>query len=185
MNLAAPSNYVGPARVFGLRTPEGRVGGLPLTRDVSDHVNKDEPGGWMPPKHKKDHTPIFAGQEALPPSLKEAICAFVLACAARVCRGQGDEHSSMLVHVTRFTNVQRQVHAQVEEAVKRMKQRITRGIDHEGILAQLKNLWEEDFVPTCAEVAAAHPRGWRATNSRLGKKSSRPSPTFSPTSTCA
>ena len=156
-NLAAPSNYVGPARVFGLRTPEGRVGGLPLTRDVSDQVNKDEPGGWMPPKHNKDHTPIFAGQEALPPSLKGALCAFVLACAARVCRGQGDEHSSMLVHVTRFTNVQRQVHAQVEEAVKRMKQRITRGIDHEGILAQLKTLWEEDFVPTCAEVALRVP----------------------------
>ena len=156
-NLAAPSNYVGPARVFGLRTPEGRVGGLPLTRSVSDQVNKDEPGGWMPPKHNKDHTPIFAGQETLPPSLREAVGAFVLACAARVCRGHGDEHSSMLVHVTRFTNVQRQVHSQVEEAVKRMKQRITRGIDHEDLLAKLKKLWEDDFAPTCTAVALSVP----------------------------
>lgn len=151
-NLAAPSNYVGPARVFGLRTHEGRVGGLPLTRDVSDQVNEDGPGGWMPPKHNKDHTPVFGGHETLPPSLREAVCAFVLACAARVCRGQGDEHSSMLVHVTRFTNVQRLVHSQIEDAVRRMMQRITRSIDHAALVAQLRGLWEDDFEPTCAEV---------------------------------
>src|SRR5574337_616685 len=40
VNLAAPSNYVGPARVFGLHSPEGRAGGLPLTREVSDHINQ-------------------------------------------------------------------------------------------------------------------------------------------------
>lgn len=156
-NLAAPSNYVGPARVFGLRSPEGRIGGLPLMRSVADQVDQETTSGWMPPKHNKDHMPLHAGQETLPPSLKEALCSFALACAARVCRGQGDEHSSMLVHVTRFNNVQRHVHAQVEEAVKRMKQRIARRIDHEALLNEMKSLWEKDFVPTCAQVAARIP----------------------------
>ena len=156
-NLAAPSNYVGPARVFGLRSPEGRVGGLPLSRDVRDNIDKDAPGGWMPPKHKKEHTPTHMGQETLPPSLREALCAFALACAVRELRGQGSRHFSMLVHVTRLTLVQGKVHAQVEEAVKRMKQRLTRGIDHEALVAQLKELWESDFVPTCAAVAERLP----------------------------
>ena len=156
-NLAAPSNYVGPARVFGLRSPEGRVGGLPLARDVSDNIDKDAPGGWMPPKHNKDHTPTYTGQDTLPPSLREALCAFALACAVRGLRGQGSQHSSMLVHVTRLTQVQGKVHAQVEEAVKRMKQRLTRGIDHEALVAQLKELWESDFVPTCEAVAERVP----------------------------
>lgn len=156
-NLAAPSNYIGPARVFGLRGPDGRVGGLPLTRDISDQVNKDNPGGWMPPKHKKDHVPVYAGQDSIPPSLREAICSFALACAARACRGQGTAHASMLVHVTRYTAVQAEVHRQVEELVKRMRQRITRGVDHESLVEQLKDLWERDFVPTSAAIAASVP----------------------------
>lgn len=157
INLAAPSNYVGPARVFGLRTAEGRVGGLPLMRDVFDHVNRDEPGGWMPAKHNKEHIPVYMGQETIPASLKEAVASFILATAARACRGQGTEHSSMLIHVTRFVNVQRAVHGQVEETIKRMKQRITRGLGHEDLLAQFKALWEADFVPVCAEIARLVP----------------------------
>jgi len=153
INLAAPSNYVGPARVFGIRTPEGRIGGLPLMRDVFDQINEDGQSGWMPPKHNKTHVPAYMGQNTLPPSLREAIASFVLATAARACRGQGADHASMLIHVTRFVNVQQTVCGQVEEAIKRMKQRITRGLGDEELLGQLKNLWDSDFIPVCADIA--------------------------------
>lgn len=155
INLAAPSNYVGPARVFGLRTPDGHSGGLPLIRDVSDHVDGTGTAGWMPPKHNKEHTPLHAGLDQTPPSLREAVGAFVLACAARELRGQGTQHSSMLVHVTRFNYVQREVHRQVEDIVKRMRQKITRRVDHEEVLAGLEALWKDDFEPTCAEIAGS------------------------------
>lgn len=155
-NLAAPSNYIGPARVFGLRSVQGRVGGLPLTRDIADHVNKDDVrGGWMPPKHDKTHVPAYMGIDAVPPSLREAVCSFVLSCAARTCRGQGNAHSSMLVHVTRFTAVQAEVHRQIEELVRRMKQRITRRIDHEVLVEELRTLWHTDFVATSELLAKA------------------------------
>lgn len=155
LNLAAPSNYVGPARVFGLKGPEGRVGGLPLCRPITDQIDGEGPAGWMPVKHDKTHVPTFNGQEMVTPSLREAICSFVLSCAARACRGQRSKHSSMLIHVTRFTNVQTEVHRQVEEVVKRMRQRISRRIDHQEILDDLRALWEADFVPTSAKVAAS------------------------------
>lgn len=157
INLAAPSNYVGPSRVFGLRAPDGRVGGLPLTRNVSDQMDNDGLTGWMPTKHNKNHVPLYGGQDTIPPSLKDAINSFVLASAARVCRGQGSSHSSMLIHVTRFNLVQEEVYRQVEEVVRRMRQRITRNLDHETLLAELKTLWEEDFEPTCAEIALRLP----------------------------
>jgi len=157
INLAAPSNYVGPARVFGLNSPDGRIGGLPLTRDISDHVSRDGSGGWMPPQHNKEHIPLHEGLDAVPPSMREAIRAFVLACAARTCRGQNSEHSSMLIHVTRLNLVQKEVYRQVEEIVKRMRQRITRGVDHEALLAELHNLWDNDFLPTCAEITSLLP----------------------------
>ncbi|HEU4460855.1 MAG TPA: Z1 domain-containing protein [Methylibium sp.] len=152
VNLAAPSNYVGPSRVFGLHAPEGRSS-LPLTRVINDHASEDGLDGWMPAKHQKDHSPTHMGQDALPPSLRTAVHSFVLACAAREARGQGADHSSMLVHVTRYTLVQKEVHRQVEDFVKKMKLRITRGIDHEALLDELRELWETDFVSTTGAIA--------------------------------
>lgn len=157
INLAAPSNYVGPARMFGVRTPEGRLGGLPLARYITDHVLKDQPGGWMPDKHKKEHVPLYGGRPELPPSLVEALRSFVLACAARACRGQASEHASMLVHVTRFTNVQKEVHDQVAHVMNRMRQQITQHVDHEGLIAALHQLWVSDFVPTSERVTELLP----------------------------
>jgi len=155
INLAAPSNYIGPARVFGLRSTEGRDGGLPLTRGISDHTTKEMNAGWMPPKHNRLHVPLHLGEDKVPPSLAEAVASFVLACCAREVRGQEVEHSSMLVHVTRFTDVQKEVHRQVDDVVKYMRQRIVRRVDHEKTIAYLKDLWECDFVPTSAEIKAA------------------------------
>ncbi|ARN18694.1 Z1 domain-containing protein [Piscinibacter gummiphilus] len=152
-NLTAPSNYVGPARVFGARGPNGRVGGLPLTRIIKDHIDGEGPHGWMPEKHKKDHVPTYAGQEMVTPSLREAIHSFLITCAMRSLRGQKTKHASMLVHVTRFTGVQAEVRRQVEQVVKDLRQALTRRINHEKVLADLRDLWERDFLPTSAVIA--------------------------------
>lgn len=157
VNLAAPTNYVGPNRMFGTMTKEGRQGELPLTRDISDHYDAESDEGWMPPKHNKTHVPTYHGQEVVPPSLHEAICAFVLACAVRERRGQGDEHCSMLVHVTRFVDVQGHVRTQIENTVRSMRQRISRGIGDESYISQLRKLWEEDFLPVRDQVAELSP----------------------------
>ena len=87
INLAAPSDYIGPAQVFGLTTSDGRQGGLPLARPIDDHETKDGLGGWMPSKHKNGHTPLYDGRDGLPPSLVEAVDSFFLACVTRHLRG--------------------------------------------------------------------------------------------------
>jgi hypothetical protein len=203
INLAAPSNYIGPVRMFGTMTENGRINALPLSRDFTDYYNpqaakeiykgnsvfvteyndeklwvsktkqdayagigkadrkenykfdgeKIADAGWMPPRHKKTHVPTYNGQEAIPPSLYEAICSFVLACAVRELRGQGGEHSSMLIHVTRFVDVQNLVREQVEQVVRRMRQKITRGNDVDSLLDQLHKLWQQDFLPVRERVA--------------------------------
>ena len=95
INLQPPSNYLGPAKLFGLTTGTETdletSSGLPLIRHVDDCWN------WMPDKHKKEHRP-----DHLPQSVKQAIKAFVLTCAVRHVRGQAHMHNSMLIHVTRF-----------------------------------------------------------------------------------
>ncbi|WP_217638642.1 Z1 domain-containing protein [Nitrosospira multiformis] len=157
INLAAPSNYIGPAQIFGLLSPEGRQGGLPLVRHIRDHASEDGRSGWMPIKHRNGHQPLYNGFASLPPSLVEAIDAFVLACAARRVRGHESEHCSMLVHVTRFNSVQREVHRQVVAQIEHMRQRILRSIDHEQTLIRMKSLWETDFIPNGTAIRKAQP----------------------------
>jgi Z1 domain len=155
VNLAAPSNYVGPARVFGLGEEGDK--GLPLIRLIADHSDAEGRGGWMPQKHRNGHVPLHDGLDAMPPSLQEAIQAFILACSIRYLRGQQNEHSSMLVHVTRFNSVQHSVNRQVDEYVRHLRQRITRGIGSEEALRGLSDLYERDFMPTSSIISKELP----------------------------
>ena len=109
--------------------------------------------GGCRPGHQNGHVPLYEGSTELPPSLCEAIDAFVLACALRRLRGQASAHTSMLVHVTRFTSVQQAVHLQVEDRVRQLRQRLQRRTaGYADMLQNLRSLWERDFVPTAAAV---------------------------------
>lgn len=174
INLAAPSNYIGPARIFGKWKDEGRSGPIDLIRTIDDHSADEGSGGWIPSKHKNGHIPLYNGKEVPPPSLVEAINAFLLACAVRQTRGQGSEHASMLVHVTRYTSVQEHVHRQVAERIRHVRQRLTRKIGHEQVLADLRSLWERDFFSTSQEIRRYNPDlvpmempDWEGVSSRL------------------
>ena len=160
MTLPAPSNYIGPVRIFGLE-PDADVANtvepLPLHRPVTDHAESLDPRereGWMPPRHVNGHVPRYEGVDNLPPSLRHAIHAFVLSCAARRVRGHSSQHNSMLVHVTRYTVVQHAVFAQVEELLQQLRRRIVRGegASAASAVSDLRRMWDEDFLPTTAAV---------------------------------
>jgi len=93
----------------------------------------------------------------MPPSLVEAVDAFILACAARRLRGQERKHASMLIHVTRFNQVQSHVERQVSAHLQDLKKRFSRRIDLEAILERLRTLWEEDYAPTSVAVRSGWP----------------------------
>lgn len=148
--LKAPSNYFGPGRLFGVESDESE---LPLHRVVDDHET------WIPDKHKRDHQ---IGE--LPDSLKRAMRMFVLARAARLQRGQIASHNSMLIHVTRFNDVQRQVRMKVDQELELLKVRIKYGdIGGADLLEELKEMWESDFVPTSQAMSRGGDRlaDWR------------------------
>lgn len=152
INLPAPSNYIGPVQVFGLDTD------LPIGLEVSEPLpiirSVDDPKEWMPDKHKKDHIP-----SELPGSLKQAIRAFILCCAARIVRGQENEHNSMLVHVARFTAVQSEVAKQVKDELTSLQ----KGLRHSDgkvtgkLEEEFEQLWKDDFVPTTSSILLSIP----------------------------
>src|SRR5207253_1518014 len=124
--LQPPSNYLGPAKLFGLTmdpvTGQEIASGLPLIRHINDFSE------WMPDRHKKEHRP-----GPLPQSVKQAIKAFILTCAARQVRGQAHKHNSMLLHVTRYTAVQSCVADQVREELSFLQQRLRYGDGHASV----------------------------------------------------
>lgn len=166
VNIPAPSNYMGPARIFGLREDDDagldEVQALPIVRPVSDHADSDsvaEERGWMPPKLKRKtaHIPRFQGQRMVPPSLREAIKAFLLATAVRKVRETRPLLNSMLIHVVRYTAVQKEVSLQIQLVLKDIQQRLRIGDGDRKptIYEEFEELWRRDFLPTttrCADV---------------------------------
>jgi hypothetical protein len=101
ISLDPPSNYVGPARVFS----EDK--NLDIVKEIDDFENT------LPIRHKITWRP-----SQLPESLKDAIRVFILIKAMRIIRGQRNMHNSMMINVSRFTNVQSSVKYLVDEFLK-------------------------------------------------------------------
>lgn len=144
VSLTPPDDYFGPAAVFGTNDDADNTG-LPLVRPI-DQTREN----WIPDRHDKNLRPRYSGQDVIPPSLEVAIDAFLLTCAARAARGQGREHSSMLVHVSRYIDVHDEVHSQVEQYLRETRALISNG-DRE-TMQRLRAIWESDYLPTTEAV---------------------------------
>ena len=146
--LPRSSDYMGADQVFGLQ--DAVLQGieakdpLPIVRPFADLES------WISPAHKSDWSPPTG---ELPESLKIAVLSFVLVCAARMSRGQSNEHNSMLVHLTRFQLVQEELRVVLENELAKIKNAIRNSTKQEGrpIHDKLKNLWESDFLETTSE----------------------------------
>jgi hypothetical protein len=150
VRLQPPSTYFGPLTVFGT-VADPTIGidaspGLPILKTVDDQAE------WIPDRHRSDWS-----VGPLPGSLKRALRSFILVCAARAARGHERAHNSMLVHVTRFTAVQSQVYDQVRDEIEFLQQRLRRGdgARADSLVAELKSIWDSDFVPTTSLIGGA------------------------------
>lgn len=99
--LEPPTNYIGADRIFG---------------DDAEYFSMIQPlyhtemDAFFPYTHKRD-----LEVDALPPSMQEAIAYFLLINAIRDKRGDETTHRSMMIHVSRFTDVQNRLRAAVSE----------------------------------------------------------------------
>lgn len=167
--LEAPTNYVGAQVIFG-DTPN-----LTFLREIEDAEE------YFPPTHRSDYT-----VEELPPTLHEALRTFVLSNAIRDLRGEGPTHRSMLVNVSRFTNVQDQVAQLLDLEIRQIQQAVR---NHSRLpeaqamrnrsISLLKQTWDREFAgagPPWPEVQtalvdAALPIMVRSVNQRTGAAS--------------
>lgn len=135
INIPAPSNYIGPEKVFGIKVLEDEDESetvLPIVNRINDYLD------LIPNGHKKN----TAIPNELPESLRTAIKCFILTCAIRRLRGQVNVHNSMLVHVSRFTRWQ----AQIKTLVEKTFDFYSRGIEMKIpiVLDEIRKTFEED-----------------------------------------
>ncbi|QTY25968.1 Z1 domain-containing protein [Flavobacterium sp. CS20] len=135
INIPAPTNYIGPDKVFGievLESDEERENVLPVVNRISDYRDS------IPQGHKRDDQL----PDELPESLKTAIKCFILTCAIRELRGQTNVHNSMLVHVSRFTNWQRHITMRVEETFDFYRRGVEMRVPE--IIEEIRRTFEEN-----------------------------------------
>ncbi len=108
--MPPPDNYIGSEKIFGSASDdEDRK--PPYAKQVI-YLHKDETEPYLPLKHKKT-----LKIDGLPESLIDAICYFIFVCAVSDARGDQDAHRSMLVNVSRFTDVQNRLASHINEKV--------------------------------------------------------------------
>lgn len=135
INIPAPSNYIGPEKVFGIRMLESDEMSdtvLPIVNRINDYQD------FVPNRHKRDD--ILP--DSAPDSLKLAIKNFIITCAIRRLREQTSVHNSMLIHVSRYTNWQRQVKQIVENVFDFYRRGIEMKIP--SIIEELRQVFEVD-----------------------------------------
>lgn len=133
--LESPTNYVGSVATFGT-SEEVRTNGIEELEDVEDLI---------PLRHRSTAT-----VSDLPDSLLDATRTFVLCNAIRDLRGDVDRPRAMLVNLSRYKNVQRQVSDLLAERVARMRTAIElhhadRKTAHSEIRA-LRTRFEEEYA---------------------------------------
>ena len=106
VSLDPPGNYFGATKVF-IENSERTV----------HHV--DDNADLLPLKH-----PIHHHVTGLPETLETAVRVFVVARAIRIARGQIGKHNSMLVNVSRFLTVQRQIRNEIHTLVDRVRRSV-------------------------------------------------------------
>ncbi|MDF9832410.1 hypothetical protein M2103_000620 [Ereboglobus sp. PH5-5] len=136
LSLDPPSNYVGAEAIFGEESDSENL------RDIDD--NED----FIPIRHKKEWV-----LPALPPSLEKAIDCFILTKTIRELRGQTGKHHSMMVNVSRFTDVQEQLKGAVSEFLKTRQHAIKlytglteiEALSSSSMLREIKSVWETEY----------------------------------------
>lgn len=143
INLPAPSNYVGPTKIFGLpsfTSSETEEYPLPLIIDINDY------NSLIPDKHRSND----ALPTEIPVSLKYAIKCFILTTAARICRNQINVHNSMLVHVTRFVRWQDRIATLIDNELKFYQRQIEMNTGF--LIKELEEIWENEFSKISEQI---------------------------------
>jgi Z1 domain-containing protein/type III restriction/modification enzyme restriction subunit len=136
--LEAPTNYFGAQRVFADEERSGVI-----LRSIVDAEN------YFPLTHKTKDFQV----DDIPPSLRKALHIFIIGKAIRILRGQENKHTSMMVNLSRFVGVQRQIKEIMSFYIETLARfvrynhslPITEALKNDG-MRDLKDAYDDEFA---------------------------------------
>lgn len=135
-SLYAPSNYLGAQTYFSDET-----------RDKYARNDLKDAESTFPFRHKSTHV-----VSEIPKSLERAIDTFIIACAVTDLDSGTRAPRSMLVNVSRYREVQSQVHRLVEEhlsavvsVIRNMTPESIEGAGGSALVQRLRNRWSTEY----------------------------------------
>ncbi|WP_098742053.1 Z1 domain-containing protein [Paenibacillus sp. EZ-K15] len=138
VGLPKPKEYCGPEEFF----------------DVEEEADDPRPSLIRPLKDRDIE--VFTGIktkgdadkfEEVPPQMEESILVFLLTIAVRNLRGQRNKHNSMLIHTSRFKDVQSSVKDGVDKVFREITEQIQYNKYSETV-ESIKRIYKEDTIPT-------------------------------------
>lgn len=139
IDLPKPTGYFGPESLFGrerlnLDEPDADTDGYDMIRRVPG-----EETASLQPTSQNDRDTFVP---TVTPSLEEAICYFLMATAARACRGDEGRSSTMLIHTTSYTAIHGRFVPPVNDFVTKLLDGLRSG--DAALISRLQSQWEEE-----------------------------------------
>lgn len=135
-SLEPADNYIGADKLF---SEKGKYHSACIRVIPNDYQD------LIPLKHKSGD--VIKG---LPISLQNAIYEYIIFRAIRILDAEGNRHSSMLVNVSRFNSIQKQVYEEIYTLLQVIKDSIdvwalSDKWNNSDILMQMYNVWTEEY----------------------------------------
>lgn len=143
--LDTPNNYIGARQIFGEDVPDDNESGK--YKYFLQEIDTDEMEEYLPYKHKKDTV-----LNKIPVTMKRALYYFLLVNAVLDYRKKKKTHRSMMIHVSRFVNVQNQLGRLVNDWLHEVRSEIEnyaalpkkdKKVENNIVLNELKTVYEE------------------------------------------
>ncbi|TDL67432.1 endonuclease [Rhodococcus qingshengii] len=147
VGLPKPKDYCGPEEFFNVEEdPNDKRPSL------IRYLREEDTEIFTTIKKKTDADKF----EEVPPQMREAILAFLLTIAIRNLRGQRKNHNSMLIHTSRFKDVQSSVKDEIARTFEAISHQVQYNTQSR-VLTEIKKLYEEDFQLTTKEWPEENP----------------------------
>lgn len=149
--LPKPEGHFGTEQIFGRERllqddTDEEFEGVDMARIIPDEeLPRLKPSAY-------DHSFV----PEVTPSLQDALRYFWMAAAARVVRGQANEHSTMLIHTTQLIRVHNNTREAVEE-YKRHFLKELRGANRSSHLQSLSAQWTEEMTRVPSDMMGCQP----------------------------
>jgi hypothetical protein len=169
VSLPKPPSYFGAERLFGRDLLDAdpvppEDSGLDMIRDIPE-----TDATLLRPASREGKDDFYL---SITPALRDAIRYFLLATAAKVARGLGDDHSSMLIHTTVYARPHHNAKPIIEKFVDALLSAVDSN-DKE-TLAELRDQWNKEMTRMPSDLVGCKPVSFDALLPHLRDSANRP-----------